>query len=170
MTGNPGVVLLDRRFPIWLAILDNAAFISIDTELLEGAARTRFEAAFEYVTFLNGRGYRQLFDHRTAAFSEVDPDGTDFVRRLAHAGSSRRFDRIRTDNRVGFVGGFVGIVLADLALSSSTRPLWTTVLRGLALGSVLTGLQYYQARKALTDRLRRLRDEILANTSPRQSG
>ena len=60
----------------------------------------------------------------------------------------------------------MGIVLADLALSSSTRPLWTTVIRGVVLESVLTGLQYYQARKALTDRLRRLRDEIFADTSP----
>ena len=160
---EPGIILLDQRFPIWLAVLNDRAFLSIDTDLLEGAARTRFQVATEYLAFLAGRGYIHLFDHRTRTWHRADGSANDFVGRLTAGATTRRFDELRTDWRFGFLGGFLAYFLIDVAMNAQTaRPWWTSVVKGLVLGSFVNGIQYFQARRALAARLRQLREEILS--------
>jgi hypothetical protein len=166
---RPGVVLLDHRFPIWLAIFDNEAFISVDIELADGGARRRFEAASRYVQFLVERGYSRTFDHRLQSFREPGPNGEGILTWLARAGSSRVFDRLRTDRRIGFAAGLIGFLVAEVAMNlsiGSQRPLWHAAVKALVLGSAISALQHYQARKALTERLEQLRTEVLSGTRP----
>src|SRR5215831_14254022 len=166
---RPGVVLLDRHFPIWLAVLDDRVFVAVNCELLEGAARERFAAAGSYVAFLAERGFRWLVDHRSKTSREVDTSGSGLVPLLAAAGSSRRFDQLRTDRRLGFLSGFLGFAVGDL-LITGTRPtvaaLALSLVKGAALGLVITAVQYYQARSALDARLRQIRDEIISDAAP----
>ncbi len=164
---EPGILLLDQRLPIWLAVLEDRAFISVDTELLDGAARARFQVAAEYLGFLAQRGYSHLFDHRTRTWHGAGGSASDFVARLTTGATTRRLDQLRTDWRFGFIGGFLAIFVLDLVLNAQPeRSLWASAVKGLVLGSFINGMQYVQARRALNERLRQLRAEILSGQQP----
>jgi hypothetical protein len=67
------------------------------------------------------------------------------------------------------VTGVIGFLVTDLAMhwsSTDARPVWLTLLRALVLGFFINALQYYQARKALTERLEQLRTEVITGAGP----
>lgn len=163
---TPGLVLLDRRFPLWLAIFEDSVFMSIDTELLDGNPRERFRTAQKYIEALRTAGYAEVFDHQHGRYEETSL--SELTARLAAAGHSRWFNRLKLDARFGFAFNSVGFAVASAVLDlsfHSARPLWTYAAAGLWFGAFAAGAQYWAARRKLTGRLQQIRDEIIHGPS-----
>ena len=164
-----GVVLLDRRFPVWLAMFDDMVFFSVDTELIGRETRARFEAVRRYVGHLGTQGYAVVFDHASNSRVPLTDALPTLVSGLARRGGSRGFARITEDARWGFLGGASTVFVLDAALNTMRahpRPLWASALHGLVVGLTLAGVQRYWARAALMARLRQIREEIVTGRGP----
>jgi len=87
----PGLILLHRRLPVWLALFDETVFVSIDTEPLDSNPRARVRQAHEIIECLRSAGYAVVVDVQTGG---VDPDGVtehDLASRVAARGARRGF-------------------------------------------------------------------------------
>src|SRR5215471_8437630 len=67
---TPGLMLLDRRFLVWIVLLEEIAIVSIDTELLDGQPRARVRRAHQIIEVLRANGYAIAVDGQTG---RVDP-------------------------------------------------------------------------------------------------
>lgn len=162
----PGLILLDRRFPIWIALLEQTVLVTIDTELLDGDPRARVQRAHEVIEVLRASGHRIVVDVQA---DRVDTDGIsegDLASRLAAAGSTRWFGLLTRDARFGFGFGGIGFAIATAVIDRWDKgtwpPVWTSAVDGLFFGLFMAAVQYWHARKRLTERLDGMRDEIVS--------
>jgi hypothetical protein len=162
---TPGLILLDRRFPIWIALFEETVLVSIDTELLDGNPRARIRRAHEIIEFLRSAGYKVVID---AQVVRVYPDGIsqrDLAACVAAVGGSRWFDLLTRDARFAFAFSAVGYALSTAVMDQwyhgAWLPLWTLAVRGLLFGSFTSAVQYWMARRRLTQRLDGIREAIV---------
>jgi hypothetical protein len=163
---QPGIVLLDRRFPIWLVVLDECAVLSVATELLDGRVRDRFDAARNYLARLVDHGYALMIDPQTGEVADAVDRLPLLVADLARGGNSGRFESLTRDSRIGFLGAAVTVAALDQIgnlARSSARSVLASLLYGLLLGAVLAGLQHFYARRVLRERLDQIRRAILGD-------
>ena len=164
---QPGIVVLDRRFPIWLVVLDECAVLSVATELLDGRVRDRFSAAHDYLERLIEHGYALMVDPQTGEVAAAADRLPLLVADLARGGDTGRFDSLKRDSRLGFVAAAVAITVLDqignLVVRSVPRSFLASVLHGLVLGAVLASLQHSYARRVLVERLDQIRRSILGD-------
>jgi hypothetical protein len=161
-----GVVLLDRRFPIWLVVLDECVVLSVETELLDGRVRDRFEAARAYLERLVDLGYALMVNPRTEEVAGAVDRLPFLVADLARGGDTGRFESLKRDSRLGFIAAALAVMVLDQVgnvARSVPRGFLTSVVHGLALGTVLAGLQHFYARRVLRERLDQIRRAILGD-------
>ena len=161
----PGLILLDRRFPIWIALVEQTAFVTIDTELLDGDPRAHVRRAHEVIE-VGASGYRIMVDVQV---DRVDPDGIserDLASRLAAAGSTRWIGLLMRDARFGFGFGGIGFAIATAVIDRWDKgtwpPVWASAVGGLFFGLFMAVVQYCHARRGLTQRLDGMRHEIVS--------
>jgi len=162
----PGLILLHRRFPVWLALFDETVFISIDTELIDGNPRARVRQAHEIIDCLRSAGYAVVVDVQTG---RVDHDGLterDLASRVAGRGSTRWFDPLIRDARLGSVFSGYGFAVVSAVMDRWSRgswpPPWSLAVRGLLFGLLMGATQYWLARTRLRQRLEGIRQDLIA--------
>lgn len=161
-----GVVLLDRRFPIWLVVLDECVVLSVETELLNGRVCDRFEAARAYLERLVDLGYALMVDPRTDEVADAVDRLPFLVADLARGGDTGRFESLKRDSRLGFIAAALAVMALDQignVARSVPRSFLMSVVNGLALGTVLAGLQHFYARRVLSKRLDQIRRALLGD-------
>jgi hypothetical protein len=162
-------LLLDSQYPIWLAVFEDEAVVSVDTELMAGGTRRRFQAAVRYIEFLRDRGYSTVFDNRARTRIEPELNGSGIVRQLASIGSTRLFDRIREERWSSFIATSIAVGLVAALInywSDRPRPVWYLLLNAIVIGIAITAMQEDQVRRSLTARLEQLRLELLSGIGP----
>jgi hypothetical protein len=163
---QPGIVLLDRRFPIWIVVLDECVVLSVATELLDGRVRDRFEAARDYLGRLVEHGYALIVDPQTGEVVDAVDRLPLLVADLARDGTSQRFESLTRDSRLGFVAAAAAVAALDQIgnlARSVPRSVLASLLHGLVLGAALAGLQHFYARRLLRERLDQIRRAILGD-------
>jgi hypothetical protein len=162
-----GVVLLDTRFPIWLAVGEADVQVAVDTELVGGVPASRFRAVRRYLEALGELGYTSVFDHQTGRREALAVTLRNVTGDVARAGGSRRFEQLRRDARGGFLAAAGGITLVDWLFNlfrPERRPWWMSILVGVTVGAVVSALQHRQARRSMSERLQHVRDALLGTT------
>jgi hypothetical protein len=165
----PAIALIDRRFPILICLYDTSAFLSIDTELAAPSVRGAFRQLHAYIALLDRHGYSTLVDHASGAVTRVADGLPGLTERVRGEGRQRWLRLVQFDSRVWFVSGWVGIsLMAAIAetLEGRRHPIWLLALFGLPCGALLAAFQYLRDRSLLHDRLRAIRDVVIAPSDP----
>ena len=133
-------------FPIWLVVLDECVVLSVETELLDGRVRDRFEAARAYLERLVDLGYALMVGPRTEEVANAVDRLPFLVAGLARGGDTGRFESLKRDSRLGFIAAALAVMVLDQVgnvARSVPRSFLTSVVNGLALATVLAGLQHF---------------------------
>ena len=162
---EPGVALLDRRFPIFVTVLEDEVFLLVDCELLAGPVRERLRAVRQYVEYFASHGYDRLYDLDTGtrhAVAEVLPD---LPSRLAASSTSGIMAYLRWDFRISFVLVVPIMILVSRLIPRPTPEPWVlTLTRSLALGAVMSFMQYRHMRAMLAGRIAAVKHLLVAET------
>lgn len=168
-SGEPGVMLLDRRFPIFLAVLEDEVYILVNCELLAGPVRARLAAVRGYVEYFAAHGYAVLYDHETEKRQPVERVVPELPSMLAATGTSAQLATLAWDFRIGFVlvvPVFIG--LGRLFRWNDPEPWALTLTRAVVLGAVSTWMQYRQMRTMLAGRVAAVRQSLLVPDDHRE--
>ena len=160
--GEPGVMLLDRRFPIFLAVLEDEVYILVNCELLAGPVRARLAAVRTYVDYFAANGYAVLYDHDAATRQPVERVLPMLPAMLAATGTSSQLASLAWDFRIGFllvVPVFIG--LGRLFRWNDPEPWSLTLTRALVLGAVSSWMQFRQMRAMLAGRVAAVKQSLL---------
>jgi hypothetical protein len=155
-------MLLDRRFPIFVAVLEDEVYIQVDCELLAGPVRARLTAVRGYVEYFAAHGYDVLYDHEDGNHQLVERVLPELPSMLAATGSSSQLATLAWDVRIGFVlvvPVFIG--LGRLFRWNDPEPWSLTLTRAFVLGAVSTWMQYRQMRSMLAGRVAAVRHSLL---------
>lgn len=159
---EPGVMLLDRRFPIFLAVLEDEVYILVNCELLAGPVRARLAAVRTYVDYFAANGYAMLYDHDAASRQPVERVLPQLPGMLAATGTSSQLASLAWDFRIGFllvVPVFIG--LGRLFRWNDPEPWSLTLTRAVVLGAVSSWMQYRQMRSMLAGRVAAVKQSLL---------
>jgi hypothetical protein len=164
---TPGLIVLDPRFPIWIALLEDTACVTVDTELLDGNPRARVRRAFAVIEFLRSAGYPTVVDGDT---NRVNSDGLterDVATAIATAGRTHWFGTLLRDLRFTFLFGCIAFAcflwIRDALGSGVWRFHSAYLVGGLVFGTILTPTQYWYGRWRLNQRLEGMRQEIVSD-------
>jgi hypothetical protein len=158
----PGILLLDIRFAILIALYDRTAVVSIPADAVSRLPQRRYKAALAHLEALSSLGYMKV----AAPLTDDRGLGEELSAVIARAQYAEHRDwltRIRSDSRVWFVSIFVTIgVAAGITryLTGGDESLLVGAALGLFSATTFTAFQYRYETSLAVERMRRLRDEI----------
>ncbi len=162
---EPGVALLDRRFPIFIAVLEDEVFLLVDCELLAGPVRDRLAAVKKYVDYFAAHGYDALYDHDTGSRHPVDQVLPALPSLLASHSTTGSMATLAWDFRISFVLSVPILILVSRLIPRPAPEPWVlTVTRSLVLGAVMSFMQYRQMRAMLAGRIAAVKHLLVAET------